>query len=86
MLPSRPSAPPLPTLLPASQSRPGRRLRRRWPSALPLFGRDGPPAQSGWVSQSRPTEFGPFAQYHLLFFHSIKHLLIEKKIKLKLNF
>jgi hypothetical protein len=39
----------------------------------PLFGRDGPPAQSGWASQSRPAEFGPFAQYHLPFFHSTKH-------------
>jgi hypothetical protein len=32
-----------------------------------LFSHDGPPAQSGWASRSRPAEFGPFAQYHLPF-------------------
>jgi hypothetical protein len=86
VLPSCPSAPPLPPPLPASRSRPGRRQHRRWPSALPLFDRDGPSAQSGWASWSRPAKFGPFAQYHLPFFHPIKHWLIQIKIKLKLNF
>jgi hypothetical protein len=73
VLPSRPSAPPVPPPPPTSRSRPGRHQCRHWPSALPMFGRDGPPAQSSWASRSRPAEFGPFAQYHLPFFHPIKH-------------
>jgi hypothetical protein len=44
VLPSRPSAPPLQPPPPASQSWSSRRQRRHWPSALPLFGHDGPPA------------------------------------------